>query len=185
MKPSAERRGDMEYFNYLNKVIMGGGDRALIHYLLSRDISKFNPRVLPTVAGPIKLEQKLRSANTVAKWLMGVLQDGGLMINEEDIHSNATNRVFVDIGMGVIVKASLHAEYVAAVRGEHPEQMELFSKKMKEILGAAVDVTKKATNGYRPVFRRGYRVPCYTFNDLAQLRIAFGKYMGEAVEWDA
>jgi hypothetical protein len=185
LNPSDARAGDRDYFNRLHACIEGGGDRALIHYLLGRDISKFNPRNLPAVAGSVKFEQKLRSANSVARWLVSVLQDGGLVMSEEDGLSNVTNRVFVEIGFGIIVKAALHAEYVAATRGEHPESLELFSRKLHEILGPGVTSTR-VQSGYQPAPRRlGGKWPCYKFHDLGQLRAACARYMGEAIKWEA
>ena len=190
MNPSNHRVGDVAYFQELHTHIANGGDKAFIHYLLERDISGFNPRVLPTVVGPIKLEQKIQSANTVAQWLMGVLQDGGLHVEEDEPSAPGTRRVWVDIGMGLITKDAFYREYFSTVRVTKPEIHAQFCLKVREILDGAVSTTKPRTNNFRPAPRVSAfqsnnvaRPPCFQFHALDQLRTAFAKYIGEDVAW--
>jgi hypothetical protein len=190
MNPSNHRVGDVAYFQALHSHIANGGDKAFIHYLLKRDISGFNPRVLPTVVGPIKLEQKIQSANTVAQWLMGVLQDGGLHVQEDEPSAPGTRRVWVDIGMGLITKDALYREYFATVRVTKPEIHAQFCGKLQEILEGAVSTARPRTNNYRPAPRVSAfqssnvaRPTCFQFHQLDQLRAAFSAYIGEDVAW--
>jgi len=186
LNPSEARKQDASYFTALHEQIAGGGDKALIQYLLTRDISGFNPRVLPKVQGDIKLEQKLRSANSVAQWVHGLLGAGGVDVQEAGAFGGSRNSVFVELTRAPITAQALHDDYVRATRGGRPEPIALWAKSLRKILGASL-IPSRNRSGYRPtpsssVFG-GFQVQCYSVHDLDQARKAFAEHMGEDIDW--
>ena len=68
---------DKSFFNALQKELDGGGYQALLHYLLSFDISSFEPRNLPKTEA--LLEQKIFSLGTEEEWWYSKLVSGELI----------------------------------------------------------------------------------------------------------
>ena len=66
------------YFNRLASVDV----RHFAHFLYSRDISKFNPRAIPSTS--YHRHQKLLNFDTVTTWIEKVLRDGQLDVDELD-----------------------------------------------------------------------------------------------------
>ncbi|MEI8180518.1 DUF5906 domain-containing protein [Aestuariivirga sp.] len=183
LNPSAHRVGDTAYFEALAAQIANGGDKAFIAFLMDRDISGFNPRQLPKVGGSIKLEQKLRSTNSVLRWLHGVLDDGGLILEEKDgLTSNGEDH-FVEIEKQSITKVALYDAYVRACRSERPEPAAQFAIKIYQALGYAA-TSERRRNGFRPTtWVESGRHPCIYFSGLESLRAAFADYIGEDIQW--
>ena len=75
------RKGDHEYWTKYNKweesVPLAG---MLLYYLQNRDISQFNPRVVP--ASDALTEQKLHSAEPPMRFIFEVLNNGCFVLNE-------------------------------------------------------------------------------------------------------
>ncbi len=65
---SEKMKGNHDYFNKLVEQIEGDGAAAFIHFLLNRDISGFNPRVMPEVANETKLDNQIRTAGSIVQW---------------------------------------------------------------------------------------------------------------------
>ena len=63
---SKRRVGDRPYFRKLWAAIKGAETPALLHHLLTMNLSEFEPRDFPRTSALD--EQKLRSADLVAKW---------------------------------------------------------------------------------------------------------------------
>jgi len=63
--------GNHEYFERVNRWIAQGGDAIALHYLLNRDISEFNPRVVPKTAGLDR--QKLEGLPVLDRWIVNAL----------------------------------------------------------------------------------------------------------------
>ena len=77
MQASDERKGDFKYFEQLGNEIQEGGTAAFIGELLERDITKFNPKYLPSgFKNEFEIEQKLHSADSITKWWMECLHQG-------------------------------------------------------------------------------------------------------------
>jgi hypothetical protein len=88
---SEARKGDHAYFAKLVDEIENGGREAFIHELLTRDISKFNPRVLPEMRGhqSTKFDAKVRGADSVTQWWIDCLYAGEIMATVEEEVSTA------------------------------------------------------------------------------------------------
>ena len=89
------RRADKPYFAAIRKQMDGGGLEALMHDLLQEDIRDFHPRDKPR--SPFGVDMKLRSADTVTRWIYECLQDrrlhgqvitnvGGVLAEEDVWH---------------------------------------------------------------------------------------------------
>ncbi len=65
------------YFGELQKQLDSGGREALLHYLLSYDITGYDPRVVPKTSA--LLEQKLLSLTTEQEWWFRKLEEGRIL----------------------------------------------------------------------------------------------------------
>jgi hypothetical protein len=73
---SAARKDDRKYFKALFALLEGDGPAVLLHYLLGRDISRFDVRAIPITEA--LLEQRLLSLSVEEAWWRGVLISGDL-----------------------------------------------------------------------------------------------------------
>jgi hypothetical protein len=74
---SAVHQGDTRYFDGINAEMQGrGGDAALMHVLATRDISHFDPRMVPKTRG--LLDQKIATLSMHGRWWLSVLENGRL-----------------------------------------------------------------------------------------------------------
>jgi Family of unknown function (DUF5906) len=71
---SSARQKDYQYFGCLEKELKNGGEAAMLHELLLRDLSDFNVRDVPQTSG--LLDQKVRSLRGFAAWWYEILSDG-------------------------------------------------------------------------------------------------------------
>lgn len=76
LEVSDERQGDHAYWSDLNKHIANGGAGAFLHYLLTRDLSRFNVRDVPQTDGLSK--QKLQSLGALDGFLFDALSMGSI-----------------------------------------------------------------------------------------------------------
>jgi len=65
---------DANYWSALNAQLRAGGYEALLHFLLTRDLTGFDPRTRPTTDA--LQDQKQRSFEPMAQWWYSVLQEG-------------------------------------------------------------------------------------------------------------
>tara|TARA_R110002167_G_scaffold143958_2_gene333639 strand:- start:560 stop:2929 length:2370 start_codon:yes stop_codon:yes gene_type:complete len=73
---SDEHVMDANYWGELNAQLRNGGYESLLHTLLTRDLSGFDPRTRP-VTDALQ-DQKQRSFGPLASWWYGVLQEGAV-----------------------------------------------------------------------------------------------------------
>lgn len=74
---SAVHQGDTRYFDGIDVEMQGqGGDAALMDLLATRDISGFDPRIVPKTRG--LLDQKIATLSTHGRWWLSVLESGRL-----------------------------------------------------------------------------------------------------------
>jgi hypothetical protein len=65
-------QNDHKYFEKLNAWIDDGGDAAWLDFLLGRDLSAFNPRIVPNTAALNR--QKLASMSAFDRWVLEMLE---------------------------------------------------------------------------------------------------------------
>jgi hypothetical protein len=71
---AATFKGDQAFFEQLYVQMEEGGYEALMHDLVSVDLSDFEPRKKPQVVSGLDI--KLRSANSVAQWWFDIIENG-------------------------------------------------------------------------------------------------------------
>lgn len=75
-----ERMKDYAYFHALQEQLDNGGYEAFLWFLLNRDLSNFNPRMVPGTEA--LQEQKIRSFSVQEEWWFAKLRDGQLFPGE-------------------------------------------------------------------------------------------------------
>ena len=71
---SSQRKEDIAYFKAIENQLKSGGYEALLYELMSRDISCFDPRIMPdNFAG---FDIKMMSATSIERFLYSALKDG-------------------------------------------------------------------------------------------------------------
>lgn len=121
---------DQEYFEAIKKQMESGGREALMHHLLGVDLDGFNPRVKPKSDGT-GFDMKLKSMDSVSKWLYEILDDGELQrsLFHED--------VIYEPWPSVYSKDQLHGLYMTWCKDQnirHPEIKSSFCKALNKIL---------------------------------------------------
>ena len=74
---SDEHKEDMSYFRELREELASGGQEALLHYLMTYDLSGFNVRKVPKTRA--LQEQKLHSMDPYEEWWFQKLRSGQLL----------------------------------------------------------------------------------------------------------
>jgi len=175
LEPSEERVGDFQYFSELNKLIQSGGDAAFVHYLLSRDLTGFEAREMPATTSRLKLDNKLRTADTVTQWWAERMTDGYFpsetiipgLVDWED----STIRVTTD---------NLHEDYLEwgeKQRKRHPETKTSMTLKLTKLIGPKFE--RKRFSKAKAQRKWGYTIPklgiCRThFEGVAKQKIDWG-----------
>lgn len=88
---------DKAYFRAIREELENGGREALLHYLMTRDISKFDVRQFPKTSA--LQEQKLLSMSTEEQWWYEKLMDG-------------RNSFRHDNWVGEVLKSDIQADYL-------------------------------------------------------------------------
>lgn len=70
-------RCDNQYFAAIDKELRNGGAQGLLHLLMSRDITNYNPRELPKGNAVRGADMAVRSMTPVEEFIHGWLLDGG------------------------------------------------------------------------------------------------------------
>lgn len=154
MDLSEEHRDDMSYFDKLVTQINNGGQEAFIHYLMNEvDLTGFDVRKMPQTESVTKLDHKVRTADSITRWWIDVLTEGGFQyIGEEDILSARKRTIFIEWdveGSLVIEKSVVYDSYCQSIRGQHIESKHSVTKKIAELLGTKPEV-KRSSNPGRP-----------------------------------
>jgi len=158
---SSAKIRDFAYFNALDKQMENGGLAAMLHDLLTMDLTDFNIRDVPNTAA-LK-EQKRHAAKGVEAWLWDVLEEGR-------IPGDYGGTDWTDTGLET-AKDRLHKTYRETDK-PHPLAESIFAKKLVEILGGAVASSRPTIDNTR--------VRSWKFAPLMACRAAFEKHMNVA-----
>jgi hypothetical protein len=160
------------YFDAINTEMRNGGLEALMHTLMTFDLSQFNVRRYPVTEG--LLEQKQLSLPSVAQWWYDILIEGDNQISLETyIPPTAV------IGTSTPTTA-LFEIYQAFARGDRYGHGQVASCKQ------FVTTLKK----WAPIVRHrvtdsGKRGRCLVIPDLESCRDHFEQKIGHDIDWDA
>lgn len=165
----SSRVGDEAYFTALRAEMEGDGPAALLHFLMTYDLTGFNVRRAPATAGLI--EQKIQSLRGVAKWWFDALSRGGLASGERHFNDWEAGEV-------VVSREWLRGEYSTWLRGRRFEGDEPgaahFGRHLSPVARGVVD--RRGTVA-------GERFWQYVIPPLGVCRRDFEAYIGGAVAW--
>jgi hypothetical protein len=162
------RKGDTEYFKNLAYEISNGGAEGFAYYLLNLGVEKFDPARMPKGSSDLKLDNKMRSTDTVTRWWHGCLHDGEI----GDLHYEG------DWGTGEIsVNYNyLYSAYESTLGGRaHKETKPAFTKKLKNL-----------NPSWRIIQKRCGRNKRMRFVQIAQLqdcRDSFSERIVQIIDW--
>ena len=187
---SPARVGDHPYFADIVKEMEHGGYEAMLHDLLTRDISAFNPRKVPVTEGLI--EQRKLSLDTPIAWWVDVLHRGYVFTSKlglEDYFAEWYDEVATDLLFDA------YAAFADKRRDRHPMSRETFGRFMVNVARARPRRLKDATVGehiaddpYGGTSRKAQRIiksrpTGYSLGLLALARAEFIKKTGLQIDW--
>ena len=161
LKVSEAKKNDHAYWSALNSEIEQGGTAAMMHDLLSMDLSRFKVRAKPSTAALV--EQKLLSLGPVERWWQNALSQG-------DIDGTGTWLTFIS----TIELIEAVMEFSGGKVFRKPSPVEVL-KTMKRLCPSAVNKQQQDT------FKRHRGL---AFPDLQQARAEFEQYIGGVVNWE-
>jgi hypothetical protein len=145
------------------------------------DITRFDVRAIPEIHSATKLDQKLRTADSITRWWIGVLTDGEFAYSTEDTYTRRARLAWEDESALVILKDDFYSSYRDSVGGAHVECREVVAKKVAELLrapGLAAELksirARDSLNG---------RLNQYALPALKTAREIMDKRMGQRGPW--
>lgn len=165
---------DHGYFQAIEEEMRGGGLEALMYFLLHRDLSSVNLRILPKTAA--LQDQKIHSMDVIEKWWLDCLMSGSIDPVLDWETPIETDRVF---------KALSDHSSQAGFKVHASQTM--VGKKLRKLVGGDIHkrrpTVKKMNMQERMAGDYPYRSYTYTFPPLADCRKHFDKVMGFKTEW--
>lgn len=158
-----EAMKDRAYFGAIVKQMKSGGYEGLLHYLMNRDISKFNPQAFPETEALKR--QKLLSMSDTQEWWYSRLIDGKVLSN----HHGWTE---------VVAKSALlhdYIEYVQALGVQRRATATSLGIFMKNVLP---DEYPKVMQRVVKTKDGNVRMNCYELPGLDACRDYFDEYYG-------
>jgi hypothetical protein len=186
------RAGDLAYFDRIYQELEAGGYEAMLHELLHRDISNFNPRKVPNTAG--LEEQRKLSLHIPEQWWHDVLHRGYVFASKPGLEAHFGQ--WHDEVATEILFASYQA-FSKEHRDRHPMSRETFGRFMTNTVKAEARRLSDAVVGEHladvpNVFGgttrkaevvKAARPPGYHLGALGGCRTAFSTETGLTFEW--
>lgn len=172
--------GNFDYFKDLAAHICDGGKEAFLYHLLNLDISQFNPRHMPLNGNSTKLDNKIRTMDTVGQWWVAKLYDGQICDYHADGEKRTVLAALYDTWETVsieIKKETLYHDYIdwcRQTKQRKPEHNSNFHRKLQEYFPASY-------TEYRP--KSGDRKRVYDIPSLIECRPHIDKVLGGSVTW--
>lgn len=124
----------------------GYGKEAFLYYLKNEvDIRDFKVRAIPQINSATKLDHKIRSTDTITRWWIDVLMEGGFSyVSETEFLVGRTTKkreflAWSEDGLLRIYTDVCYQSYCESVRGHHVEAKNSVSKKIGELLGKKLE----------------------------------------------
>jgi hypothetical protein len=154
------------YWDAVYRQIDCGGAAAMLHDLLSMDVSAFNVRAVPHTAA--KALQQVHSLHGSMAWLHDVLQEGSISCEQ-----------WQDVGLTIDTDRAYlcYVESSKRQRDWKPEIKAVWSKKIRAALGSCINPT-------RPTMAAA-RVRSFQFAPLDDCRRQFASHLcAPDLEWE-
>jgi hypothetical protein len=146
---SESRKSDFGYFSTLAAHIKSGGQEAFIHHLLHEvDIRSFDVRAIPELNSATKLDHKVRTMDSITRWWVDVLTDGGFSVTTQGVNAFGLPRIGKDFIEWIedqplsITNDDFYQSYLDATRSSHKEAKHSVTKKVGELLGKPLEQTR-------------------------------------------
>ena len=165
IRVSEERKEDHEYFKAIQEQLNTGGYEALLYDLLHEDLEFFNPRRMPSSADSFSI--KMRSADSVYRYIHEALVEGGFSIGSSDVKSDPA-------WQATIPKDSVYKDYAAWCEKNGEETLS------KQHLGGVIKRVIVSILDKRPGGES--RVRCYKLPSLRQAQEEFCRAFKEKPE---
>jgi hypothetical protein len=160
---------DTDYFAAIDHEMNNGGREALLHHLLSVDLTKVNLRIIPKTAA--LLEQQVSSLTPEQSWWLDTLTRGELPRGCDEEGQCPSERLFD--------RYIARAIRQGARRRSIEVQIGAFLRKYVSDL-RRVKATYRRWDGLKNVDFYGWT---YTFPPLGECREAFIKKLGHTIDW--
>ena len=132
-------KDNYEYFDSLVSEIKSGGEEAFIYHLLNNvDISDFNVGDIPEIDSDTKLDHKVRTMDSITRWWLDVLNEGGFDFErnkdeiEEQFEPFMEWQLFEEL---IISRDIFYRSYEKSCRYKTPEAKASVTKKNKRVAG--------------------------------------------------
>ena len=171
---------DTVFFAALHAELDNGGREALMHDLLTEDLTGFSPRNRP--ASPFGADMKLRSADTVTRWLFECLDANGFSYSHMP---NFKQSLFDQIGGSAVLHKeeffNSYQHWCKTSPDRYPIARDQFFKRLYELLGPSMTETRPSAPSGQP------RERALVLLGLGACRIEFEVAAGVAgaVAWEA
>lgn len=174
---SEEKMQDKIYFAAIRKQLNSGGREALLHYLLSYDISNYEVRDVPKTAA--LQDQKLLSMNSEEMWWFEKLEEGRLLkshdVWEKEIQKNELQDDYViymtRVGIMRKSSATVLGKFLSKVCGGMPKSYQRMA-------------LVKQTGHYGEEFTINRRVYFYELPSIELCRTHWDKHYGGPFKWN-
>ena len=180
---SDEHVMDANYWGALNAQLRNGGYEALLHHLLTRDLSSFDPRTRPQTDA--LQDQKQRSFGPLASWWYGVLQEGAVgdtHLDEATLYPSSSLAYEFNVTQPHSERVSVHA-----MRKFMHEAMP-FTFNMRQASQGEVDsglVPVPQRHPHTGEVKETVRPMAFELAPLARLRSQFDETHGGPYDWAA
>ena len=171
---SDHRVGDRVYFNALAKATQSAAvQSALLHFMLERDISAFDPQERPdTKALGAQKRQTMEKLDHLLSWLMGVLESGEFELEKRPGGLYRSQSWLDDKPILANVLRESYEHFVA--KKKNPPRWANAAKRLKEIWPDLDHIRIRVDSSER---KYHYRLP-----PIEDARGAFESYAGVALE---
>ena len=189
MDVSSRRRQDHEYFAGIESEMKNGGLAALMHFLMNRDISKVNLRLLPQTEA--LFDQKIHSLSNIELWWYDCLSRGTVM---EDSYRPGYHRSR-DIWTDKIAVKDMYQSMMQSTKntgGKNYLSEAQFGKQIRKLIP---EIKKVRVNSFPhgdenldsdgDDMETKSRTNVYEIPPLLNCRNFFSKRLGFSIDWNA
>ena len=175
-------KGNKTYFRDLAAQTHNDGQSAFLHFLLNMDLKNFDPTEIPEAfnrASATRLDNKLRTADTVTQWWHEILHDGDIVLHNNNPGS-ITHVIEGDWYTGSVQAnvSQMHEAYKRWCKDMNARQLEhkdCFGKKLHNLVPGLIK--KRVRSGIS-------RVHKYDLPELADCRNYFSNvFIKQDIEW--
>ncbi len=172
----SEHEERKRYFDAIRHEMTHGGREALLHLLMTYDLSTFDVRAVPNTAA--LADQKIQGLRNIERWWFGMLQSGFPEFPcYADRGAKEGNWPVEAISVDRIEFRECYSRWMRSRRYDGDELREF---EIGRHLHALVPSMKEA----RPRSTEGQRTRSYVFPHVNQCRTEFEQWLGSEITWE-